>query len=91
MIQSTSESPEYGRWRLKEIAEERGVTMLDLVKEAICAEGSIYKAAQKLGVSPTTVGYHLSRAGLGIRSVVKIEFYPLERRKRGTQKQIARS
>ena len=68
---------QYGRWRLKEMAEERGVTMLDLVKEAISTEGSIYRAAQKLDVSPTTVGYHLRKARLGFRAVVTVEFYPL--------------
>jgi molybdenum-dependent DNA-binding transcriptional regulator ModE len=81
------EEKQYGRWRLKAMAEEQGLTMLDLVKTAISAEGSIYKAAQKLGVSPTTIGYHLRKGNLGFRPVVTVEFYPLDKATKGVSGQ----
>lgn len=50
--------------RLKQIAEDREMSVLDLVKEALQSEGSKLGAARKLGVTRNTIVYHLQKAGL---------------------------
>ena len=69
--------PQRGRGRLEKFANEREVKILDLVKEAIRAEGSIFAAANRLQVAPNTIRYHLQKAGLKIRVHMTVEFIPL--------------
>lgn len=80
---SAQEAPERdfhkGKGRLKEMAQQQGIEVIDLVKNAIRSEGSANKAAAKLHVSRATIEHHLKRAGLGFRAVVMIEFFPLKR------------
>lgn len=68
-----------GLGRLEQLAEQKGVPIIDVVKEAVRTECSIYGAAQRLGVSPNTVSYHLRKAGIAFRPIVTIEFYALEK------------
>ena len=67
-----------GHGRLEMLSKEKGVPIVEIVKEAIRREHSIYGAAQSLGVSPNTVSYHLRKAGLAFRTLITIEFYPLQ-------------
>ena len=52
--------------RLKAQAEERDMSVLDLIKEAIQSEGSKIAAARKLGVAGNTIAYHLKKAHLEV-------------------------
>lgn len=52
--------------QLKMRAQTRGVNVLDLIKEALVAEGSKMGAAHRLGVAPGTIDYHLKKARLAI-------------------------
>jgi transcriptional regulator with GAF, ATPase, and Fis domain len=66
-----------GYGRLEVLAQEKGMAIIEVVKDAIRREHSVYGAAQKLGVSPNTVSYYLRKAGLAFRPIVTIEFYPV--------------
>lgn len=70
--------PQRGRGRLAALATEQGESIIDIVKNAIVETGSIYQAAQKLGVVPSTIQYHLRKAGLTIRVRMVVEFVPLD-------------
>lgn len=67
-----------GEGQLEQLAGETGQTILEVVKEAVRKEGSVYGAAQALSVSPNTVSYHLRKAGLWFRPITTVEFYPVE-------------
>lgn len=56
--------------RLKAQANEQGISVLDLVKEAIQSEGTKLGAATRLGVTRNTITYHLKKAGLEMEQVV---------------------
>jgi hypothetical protein len=67
-----------GHGQLEIMAQQKGVPIIEVVKDALRSEHSIYGAAQKLGVSPNTVSYHLRKAGIAFRAIVTIEFFPVE-------------
>ena len=67
-----------GFGQLEQLASEAGTTILEVVKDAVRKEASVYGAAQALSVSPNTVSYHLRKAGLWFRPITTIEFYPVE-------------
>lgn len=50
--------------KLKEMAALRGMSLEELIVEAVGREGSIYAAANSLGVSPNTIQYHKNKLGL---------------------------
>lgn len=60
--------------RLINLAAERGMSAIDLVREALESEGSLDAAARKLGFSRNTLRHHLKKAGLEIevRTVVTL-------------------
>lgn len=58
-----------GRGRLAEIAEDRGVTVDELVPRTVTETGSVLAAAQALGVAPNTIRYHMLRLGYKARFV----------------------
>lgn len=70
--------PQRGRGRLDSAATDKGITVIELVKDAIRKGGSIYAAAQALEVTPNTIRYHLTKAGLKVQIRVIVEFVPLE-------------
>ena len=53
--------------RLKEFAAKTGEPIAQLVPRVIREEGSIYGAAQRLGVAPNTIQYWLKKLGLVVR------------------------
>lgn len=49
--------------KLKAIAAERGLSVLDLVEEEVERTGSVARAAISLKVNPAAIRYHLDKAG----------------------------
>lgn len=64
-----------GIGKLTEVADAEGVTVRQLVIDAVNKRGSILGAAKELDVSPTTIRYHLDQAGmkLTVKTIVKLE------------------
>lgn len=60
--------------KLKTEADERGLSVLDLITTTISGEGSKLAAARKLGVSQATIQYHLRRAGIEVEIVHQVIF-----------------
>lgn len=50
-------------YKLKRMAEERGVTEIELITKAIEEAGSVQGASRILPISPGTFHYHLAKHG----------------------------
>jgi len=53
---------------LDKIAEERGIALEVLVPQTVQQEGSIFKAAVKLGVSPNSIQYWMKKNGYTLKT-----------------------
>lgn len=52
--------------KLTRIAEEAGVSVHELIREAIRVEGSVSGAARRLNVSRNTITHHLGQMNLTV-------------------------
>lgn len=81
-MEQLKEARKRGRGRLEKLSKETGVPIIDIVKDALSSEKSMNGAARKLEVSPNTIRYHLTRAGLTFRVRLIVEFIPLDKKGR---------
>lgn len=52
---------------LEQVAKEKGKTVRQLVLDTVKRRGSVLGAAKALGVSQSTISYHLAKAGYIIK------------------------
>lgn len=56
----------YGTNSLKQMAEEQGVSVIELVRNAVVEAGSVQGAAVRIGCAPSSIRHWLKKAGLRV-------------------------